>query len=244
MQQIAKGLDFNIVVATGYYTYKDLPAYFKTHGPGLRVDMPEPLHNMFVTDIEEGIAGTGVKAAIIKIATDDYGFTPDVERVFRAAAQAHKDTGAPITTHTSAKKKGGLDQQAFLKREGVDLGHVVIGHCGDSADLDYLKAILDQGSFIGLDRFGLDNYLPAEERIATVVALCEQGYADRLTLSHDAAVYSVNTEPDVRARMFPKWRYDYVSTEVVPELMRRGVSQAQIDQMMIENPKRILIRAT
>lgn len=240
IRKVAEGLDFNIVVATGYYTYKDLPAYFRTHGPGLRIDVAEPLHEMFVTDIRDGIAGTGVKAAIIKIATDDYGFTPDVERVFRAAARAHLDTGAPITTHTNAKKRGGLDQQAFLRKEGVDLTRVVIGHCGDTTDLDYLRAIMDEGSIIGMDRFGMDNFLPAEDRIATIVKLCELGYADRLTLSHDAAVFSVNTEPEFRTRMLPNWRYSYVPGTILPELARRGVTEAQIRLMMVENPKRIL----
>lgn len=243
IQKVAEGLDFNIVVSTGYYTYKDLPAYFHTHGPGLRIDMPEPLHAMFVTDIEEGIAGTGVKAALIKIATDAYGFTPDVERVFRAAASAHKETGVAITTHTNASKKGGVEQQAFLKKEGIDLTRVLIGHAGDSADLDYLKQLLDAGSTLGLDRFGMDNYLSAEERLSTVVTLCELGYAGQLTLSHDAAVYSVNTEPDVRAKMLPNWRYTFIPQSVLPELARRGVSDAQIHQMVVENPRRILTRA-
>jgi phosphotriesterase-related protein len=240
IQKVAEGLDFNIVVATGYYTYKDLPAYFRTHGPGLRIDVPEPLYDMFVGDIREGIMGTGVKAALIKIATDEYGFTPDVERVFRAAARAHLDTGVPITTHTSARKKGGLDQQAFLRKEGVKLTNVVIGHCGDSVDLDYLRALMDAGSIIGMDRFGMDNFLPAEERIATVVKLCDQGYADRMILSHDAAVFSVNTEPEFRARFLPNWHYNYVPGTILAELGRRGVRAAQIRQMMVENPRRIL----
>ena len=243
IQAVVDKLDFefNIILATGYYTYKDVAPYFRMHGPGRRVDVPEPLDAMFLKDIRQGIGGSSLKAALIKIATDDYGFTADLERVFATAARVHLETGVPITTHTSAKKKGGLDQQAFLKKHGVDLVNVIIGHCGDSNDLDYLQQVADAGSIIGMDRFGIDSYNGPEDRIATVAEMCRRGYADRMILSHDAAVFSINTEPQHRARVFPNWHYNYVSDTVIPELRKRGVSEAQIRQMMVENPKRILV---
>jgi phosphotriesterase-related protein len=242
IQDVVAKLDFefNIVLATGYYTYKDVAPYFRMHGPGRRVDVPEPLDAMFLTDIRQGIGGSSLKAALIKIATDEYGFTPDLERVFAAAARVHLQTGVPITTHTSAKKKGGLDQQAFLKKHGVNLVNVIIGHCGDSNDLDYLQQVADQGSIIGMDRFGIDSYNSPESRIATVAAMCRRGYADRMILSHDAAVFSVNTEPQHRAKTFPNWHYNYVPDTVIPALRDLGVTEAQLRQMMVENAKRIL----
>ena len=233
--------DFNIILATGYYTYKDVAPYFRMHGPGRRVDVAEPLDAMFLKDIRQGIGGTTLKAALIKIATDEYGFTADLERIFAAAARVHLETGVPITTHTSAKKRGGLDQQAFLKKHGVDLTNVIIGHCGDSNDLDYLQQVADAGSIIGMDRFGIDSYNSPENRIATVAEMCGRGYADRMILSHDAAVFSINTEPQHRATIFPNWNYNYVSDTVIPELRKRGVSETQIRQMMVDNPKRILV---
>ena len=233
--------DFNIVLATGYYTYKDVAPYFRMHGPGLRVDVAEPLDEMFLADIVTGIGGTSIKAGIIKIATDEYGFTPDLQRVFAAAARVHLQTGVPITTHSSAKKRGGLEQQDVLAGHGVDLSHVIIGHCGDSNDVDYLKAVMDRGSIIGMDRFGIDTYNSPENRIATVATMCGLGYADRMILSHDAAVFSVNSEPQFRAQTFPNWHYNYVPDTVIPELERRGVSKAQIHQMMVDNARRILV---
>jgi phosphotriesterase-related protein len=92
-----------------------------------------------------------------------------------------------------------------------------------------------------MDRFGIDSYNPPESRIATVAAMCKRGYADRMILSHDAAVFSINTEPQHRARVFPNWHYNYVSDTVIPELQKLGVTEAQIHQMMVENPKRILV---
>ena len=113
-----RATDLNIVVATGIYTYNDVPMYFHFSGPGTLLGGPETMTDMFVRDITEGIAGTGIKAAILKCATDEPGVTPGVERVLRAVAQAHRQTGVPISTHTHAPTRRGLEQQAHLRRGG------------------------------------------------------------------------------------------------------------------------------
>ncbi len=243
IQRVASESPVNIVVATGYYTQKDLPAFFHNHGPGLYADVPEPLVDMFVRDIREGISGTGVKAALIKVVTDRWGITPDIGRVFDAAAEAHLQTGVPISTHSNAEHRGGLEQQEAFRQRGVDLEHVVIGHCGDTTDIDYLRQLMDNGSPIGLDRFGMDIMAKEEDRIDTVVRLCELGYADRLTLSHDASFFSVNMEPSVRSRIMPNWNHRTLSDRVLPEVRQRGVSEDTIHQIMVTNPARILVGA-
>src|SRR4030095_8584854 len=108
IQRIAAETDLNIIVATGVYTYNDVPFYFHYQGPGTVLGGDEPMVDMFVKDIEEGIADTGVKASILKCATDMQGVTPGVERVLRAVAQAHRSTGVPISTHTHAHTERGL----------------------------------------------------------------------------------------------------------------------------------------
>lgn len=115
---MAAATELNIVVATGLYTYNDVPFYFHYLGPGAQLDGPEIMTDMFVRDIEHGIADTGIKAGILKCATDEPGLTPGVERVLRAVAQAHKRTGAPISTHTHAGPRRGLDQQRIFAEEG------------------------------------------------------------------------------------------------------------------------------
>jgi phosphotriesterase-related protein len=237
IQRLAEAVDVNIIVATGYYTAKDLPAYFQTHGPGRRVDVPEPLDAMFLTDIQKGIADTGVKAAIIKVVTDEFGITPDVERVLRSAAHAQLETGVPISTHTNAAMQTGRLQQEFFRKQSVDLERVIIGHSGDTTDLDYLKELMDNGSTLGMDRFGIDSLLSEQDRIATVVALCEQGYAEKITLSHDAGFFSINTEPSHRP---PEWTHFTVSDRILPALRERGVSDDTIEQIMVRNPARLL----
>src|SRR5262249_6656143 len=90
VQRVAAATDLNIVVATGVYTYNDVPMYFHFQGPGTELGGPELMTEMFVRDIEEGIANTSVRAAILKCATDRPGVTEGVERVLRTVAQAHR----------------------------------------------------------------------------------------------------------------------------------------------------------
>src|SRR5215472_17556681 len=88
--RIAEQAPLHIIVATGLYTYNDIPFYFHLKGPGTMLDGPEPMIDMFLRDIEQGIAGTNVKAGILKCATDEPGLTPGVERTLRAVAQVHR----------------------------------------------------------------------------------------------------------------------------------------------------------
>jgi len=238
--RIAEQTDINIVVATGVYTYHDVPMYFHFSGP--QTPIGEPMVDMFVSDIEEGIAGTGIRAAILKCATDEPGLTPDVERILRAVAQAHRRTGVPISTHTHAPTRRGLDQQRVFAEEGVDLSRVVIGHCGDTTDIDYLEELIDNGSYIGMDRFGLDTLLAFEDRVDTVAKLCERGHADRMVLSHDASCFIDWLPEDLVATAMPNWHYLHIHDDVIPALKARGVTDEQLRTMLVDNPRRIFER--
>jgi phosphotriesterase-related protein len=239
IQRVAAQTDLHIVVATGVYTYNDVPMYFHFSGPGTALNGPEPMVDMFVRDINEGIAGTGVKAAILKCATDEPGVTPGVERVLRAVAQAHRATGVPITTHTHAHTRRGVDQQRIFAEEGVDLSRVVIGHSGDTTDLDYLEELVAAGSYLGMDRFGVDNILSFEDRVDTVVRMCERGHADRMVLAHDASCY-IDWLPEAALPVvLPNWHYLHISNDVLPALRQRGVTEDQITTMLVDNPRAI-----
>ena len=236
IQQVAKEIDLRIICATGLYTFNELPHYYRRRSSS---DV-DALTTHFVQDIVEGFADTGVKAGVIKCATDKPGLTPDVERVLRACAQAHRETGCPITTHTHAETERGLDQQRIFDEEGVDLARVVIGHCGDTNDLDYLQQLLDAGSILGMDRFGIDGYLTTEQRVEVVAQLCEMGYAQQLVLSHDASCYIDWIEGEVPLSPLPNWHYLHISKDVIPALSEAGVSSEQIDTMLIDTPKQFL----
>lgn len=231
----------NIIVATGIYVFEELPHTYTFRGPGLIIDRPDPMLDDFVRDLTEGIAGTGVKAAFLKCAVDAKGLTPGVERICRSVAQAHLRTGAPITVHTNSAERSGLLALDLFAKEGVDLRKVVVGHAGDSNDLDYLMRLADTGATLGMDRFGLDVYNPTAQRVATIAALCERGYADRMVLSHDTACfmdYFGGDWEETRSTLAPNWRYDHIHDDVLAALLGSGVTDDQIEQMLVFNPKR------
>ena len=242
IQRVASATDLHIVVATGVYTYNDVPMYFHFQGPGTELGGPEFMTDMFVRDITEGIAGTGVKAAILKCATDRQGVTPGVERVLRAVAQAHQQTGVPISTHTHAHTERGLEQQHIFEEEGVDLTRVVIGHSGDTTDMDYLEKLIAKGSYLGMDRFGIDVLLPFEDRVETVARMCERGHADRMVLSQDAACFNDWLPEALLPQVLPNWHYLHIHNDVIPALRARGVTDEQLHLMLVENPRKIFER--
>jgi len=238
LQRINEEVDINIIPATGLYTYNDIPHTFHYVGPGTVAGGDDPMVDMFVRDIREGIAGTGVKASFLKCAIDEPGLTPGVERVMRAVAKAHRVTGAPITVHTFVGNQSGLTAQKIFSEEGVDLSRVVMGHSGDSTDLAYLRSLADAGSFLGMDRFGIDVILPTSDRVATVAALCKEGYAEKIVLAHDASCFIDWFDNDMIKAVAPNWHYEHISNDVIPALREAGVTEDQITTMMETNPRR------
>jgi phosphotriesterase-related protein len=241
IQRIAAQTPVNIIVATGLYVYQELPQQYAYRGPGLLLDIPEPLVADFVGDIVDGIGDTGVKAAFLKCCMETPELTPGVERIARAVARAHAETGAPITVHTSGPHQSGRTTVKIFQQEGVDLSKVMIGHAGDSNDLDYLAELADHGVLLGMDRFGLDIFNPGPERIKTIAALAARGYASSMVLAHDANCfidYFGAAHDATRAAAAPNWHYEHISDAVLPALLQAGVTQAQLDTMLVENPVR------
>jgi phosphotriesterase-related protein len=236
IRRVADGVPLNIIVATGLYTYNDLPFYFRYRLP--HPGRLDPMAALFIGDITTGIAGTGVKAAFLKCAIDEPGLTPGVERTLRAVARAHRETGTPITVHTHPGSGSGRDALRVLREEGADLAKVVLGHSGDSTDLDYLTELADAGCLLGMDRFGLDIITPFEQRVQTVAALCERGYAQSMVLSHDAACHIDWFPPEAVPSFAPSWNYEHIFADVLPALRERGVTAAQIESMLVANPRR------
>jgi phosphotriesterase-related protein len=235
VRRVADRTPLNIIAATGIYTYNEVPLYFRFRLP--RPGRADPMTEMFVTDLTSGIAGTGIKAAFLKCAIDDQGLTTGVERVLRAVAAAHLQTGAPVTVHTHPESRTGLDVLRVLREEGADLSRVVLGHSGDSTDLDYLSELADAGCLLGMDRFGLNLIHPLEERAATVAAMCARGYAGSMVLSHDAACHIDWFPPGSVPRFAPDWHFGHLFDAVLPALRALGVSDGDIDTMLVTNPR-------
>ncbi len=239
--------ELQIVVATGVYTYDSVPMYFHYRGPALTpvlgIDVPDPMVDMFVKDIEQGISGTDVRAGFLKCAIDAPGMTPGVERIMRAVGKAQRQTGVPVTVHTHPATRTGLDVKRVLcDEEGVDPRRVVLGHSGDigpdAADVDHLVELADAGFVLGMDRFGIYLENTMESRADTVVELCRRGYAASMSLSQDASCYIDWIDPDVMA-FLPDWHYLHLEQKVLPYLREQGVTEAQLDTMLVDVPRRL-----
>jgi len=229
IREVAERAGAQIIAATGFYFHDE---------PWLAGWEADRLVEYLLRDIEVGIQGTDCKAGIIKAATAEAGVTPINRKTLQVAARLHKASGVPISTHTTPENRNGLDQQDVFEEEGVDLSRVVIGHCGDTADLDYLEEVLVRGSTIGMDRFGLDMILPMKERVVTIAELCRRGWADRMVLSHDACCHIDFFPPGTPIP--PRWNYRHICEDVIPALREEGVRIDDIHKMTIGNPRRIL----
>jgi phosphotriesterase-related protein len=238
---VAERTEVNMVLSTGLYTFDAVPGPFEFHGPGLLLDAPEPMVDLFVRDITVGMAGTSAKAGMLKCAIEAAGLRPGVERAMRAVARAHVETGTPITVHTAPREQTGLEVQRVFEEEGVDLTRVVIGHCGDTTDADYLVRLADKGSLLGMDRFGVDFGITTQQRVDTIAQMVRRGYASQLVLSHDCCIGWSDYFPrfeDYRAAM-PNHQLRHIHDDVLPMLREAGVGDADVDAMFTANPRRL-----
>ncbi len=236
-KRVADETGVQIILATGIYTYEHLPQVFLNRDEDCIADV-------FAHDIEQGIQGTVIKAAFLKTACDAPGMVPNVEKLHRAAARASLRTGVPIMAHSQPSSGTGLEQVRVFEDEGVDLDKVQIAHTGDTDDLDYIEKLLDTGVWIGMDRYGLDLFLPTDKRNATVLALLERGYADRMFLSQDYCStldwFPPEVQEALKASEVPEWSMTMLFESVIPELKERGLTDEQLETMLVENPKRWL----
>jgi phosphotriesterase-related protein len=239
MKRVADECDVRIVACTGIYSYDYLPHYFENRD----VDV---MAEHFVADIHGGIQGTEIKAAFLKCAADAAGVTEHVEKIHRAVARASVQTGAPIMAHSMPAVATAPRQIEIFEEEGVDLARVQIAHCGDTDDLDYIERLLEKGVYVGLDRYGLEMYLPIEKRNATAAELLRRGHAERLMISQDYCA-TIDWFPAEAAEVFEStgairnWSMTLVFDEVVPALREQGVMDDEtFSTIFIENPRRWL----
>jgi phosphotriesterase-related protein len=226
----------NIIACTGWWL--DIPRYFG----GVSVNQ---LAQLFIKDGEKGIAGTGVKAGIIKTGSDKEGVIPAQETVLRAVARAHLKTGLPIMLHSYAPGQVGRRQLAILKEEGVDLKRVKLDHSNDTCDIDYLIWVLNQGAYLGMDRYPGPSTISitTNGRNRVLKALIEAGYADRLLLSHDWILTSIIEEtphlPFIQEVLAANpYDFLFIKKVVLPQLKELGVPEAIVDSLCLENPRR------
>jgi phosphotriesterase-related protein len=239
MANVAEQAGVRVVACTGIYSYDYLPHYFENRD----VDV---MAEHFVADLQSGVQGTDIKAAFLKCAADAAGVTEHVEKIHRAVARASVQTGAPIMAHSMPAVATGPRQVEIFEQEGVDLSRVQIAHCGDTDDLGYIEALIERGVYVGLDRYGLEMFLPIDKRNATTAELLRRGHIERLMVSQDYCA-TIDWFPEEARPAFESqgairnWSMTLVFDEVVPTLREQGVLDEQaFNTIFVENPRRWL----
>jgi phosphotriesterase-related protein len=239
MKHVADETGVRIVACTGIYSYEYLPHYFANRDVDVMADH-------FVEDIERGIQGTDIKAAFLKCAADAAGVTEHLEKIHRAVARASVQTGASIMAHSMPAVGTGPRQVEIFKEEGVDLAKVQIAHCGDTDDVAYIEGLIDSGVYVGLDRYGLEMYLPIDKRNATAAELLRRGHAEHLMISQDFCA-SIDWFPPEAGEVLEStgairnWSMTLVFEEVIPALREQGVlDDDTFTTIFSENPRRWL----
>jgi phosphotriesterase-related protein len=239
MKEVADQTGVRILACTGIYSYDYLPHYFENRDV-------DAIADHFVSDIEDGIQGTPIKAAFLKCAADAAGVTENVEKIHRAVARASVRTGTPIMAHSMPAVATGPRQVEIFAEEGVDLARVQIAHCGDTEDVGYIEGLLASGVYAGLDRYGLEMFLPIDKRNATTAELLRRGHVERLIISQDFCA-TIDWFPPEAAEAFQtqgairNWSMTLVFDEVVPALHELGVmDDATFKTLFVENPMRWL----
>jgi len=237
---VSKGSGVNILNVTGWWL--DVPRFMQGVGPN-------QMAREFVRDLTEGFRGTDIKAAFLKCAADIDGVTRPLEVMARAVARAHRETGVPIMAHSHPATQLARRQIEIFKEEGVVLTRVKIDHCNDTTDTEYLKWILDQGCFVGLDRYPGRITSPAM-RTLTLKRLIDMGYGDRLCPSHDCICVAIHNErpdgtmPDTHAYFdHNRDQYLYMHRHVIPMLKDMGTTDAQIRTLFVDNARRFIFGA-
>ena len=231
MAEVSRRSGVNIIATSGWWLHESVFLQNLT---------PDMLAAEFAREIEVGIGDSGVKSAILKSASDAPGVTAQGETMLRAIARAHHKTGAPIMIHSYPAGQVARQQLAILFEERVEPKRIKIDHSNDTTDVDYLVWILEQGCYIGFDRY--PGYpVTHQERTKTLKALIDLGWADRICPSHDHIPTSSNWLDPKRsawaAALHNPHGFLFMQEVVFSQLREMGVSEEIIDGLCVNGPR-------
>jgi phosphotriesterase-related protein len=236
LRRIATAVNINIITSTGYYLHN--------YNPGkLKKMTSEVIEEEMSREIQEGIGDTGVRAGIIGEVGTSCRIFPTEKKVLVASARVNKKLGVPVMVHVDPQKRLAMEALDILSKHGANLKKVSICHMDSNFFEDeYYKAVLRRGAYIEFDTFGEHfclhpNYGPSDlDRVKALIRLIEKGHVHSLMLGCDICL-------KCRLRRYGGWGYDHLLNNVVPAMKRLGVSETEINIMLIENPKKYLTLA-
>lgn len=241
MAEVSQRSGMQIICAAGAYKEDQGITYT------FRALRTEQITEIYVRELTEGIGSIGICAGLVKVATGANKITPYEQKLLEAGGRAAAITGTPVLTHTDDASMG-LEQIALLTAAGVPAHRILVGHSDGRADFDYHASLADQRAYLGFDRFGIESLIPDAQRIESVLKLISAGYLESLCLSHDATCGAwlgrpsfdgtrVTSPERLRAAM-PNWEPTHLFKRILPKMRALGLSEADIQTMLVENPAR------
>ena len=226
IRNIAQKTGLNIILGSGWYR----APYYEPYLWKIKTDQ---IAEEIVSEVVDGIEGTNVKAGIIgEIGAHGNYLLAVEERVLRAAARAQKKTGLSLSTHQSEGTVA-FDQLEILEDEGVDLRRVITSHAFSYPHHEYHAEIARRGAFVSFEGFGSRHPYNADRDLLLVRMMIDNGLIRHMLLSHDVCMKPMYTA-------YGGSGYGYILT-TGSDLMRNvGISDEQIYQVMVDNPRRAL----
>jgi phosphotriesterase-related protein len=235
LARIARATGLNVVMGSGYYVAA-------SHPPDMDRRSVDALTREIIADVTTGVGDTGVRAGLIGEIGTTAPWTENEQKVLRAAIAAQRATGAPLMIHPGRHPAMPMELAEFVDKEGGDLHRTIMCHlCRTIADVRAVVDLAQTGLWLEYDLFGLENsyypYQPSFDmpndggRMAHVLALIEAGHRDQILMSHDIA-YKTSL---VR---YGGYGYHHLLVNVVPRLRAKGVDEAGLRRLLVDNPAR------
>lgn len=244
LKELSERTDVNIIFSTGYYYEgQGAPHYFNFRR-ALGFNIEDEIFEMMVREITKGVGNTGIRPGVIKIGSSKNTITEYEQIFFRAAARAHQETSVPIITHTQEGTMG-PQQAEMLVSLGVDPKKIQIGHMDGNTDPDYHLATMQHGVKIAFDSCGIQRMLamPMDvTRVEILTELLQNGGSDQIMLSHDYVMHWLGRPmpvPEPIQQLLPNWHLSGIFDYHIPALRTNGVSDAQIQSLLVENPRHL-----
>ncbi|XP_059828171.1 phosphotriesterase-related protein [Hypanus sabinus] len=237
LRRLSQETGVHVISGAGFYVGE-------THSPETRSMTVEKLTDVLVNEILHGADETDIKCGVIGEIGCSWPITEGEKKVLQATAEAQTQLGCPVIIHPGRNVESPFQIIRILQEAGADISKTVMSHLDRTIlDPDKLLEFARLGSYLEYDLFGTEflNYafnpavdMPCDnERIHRICFLVEEGYADKLLISHD--IHTKN-----RLTKYGGHGYSHILTNIVPKMNQRGLSQCVIDKILVENPKRWL----
>jgi phosphotriesterase-related protein len=235
LARIARGTGLNVVMGSGYYVAA-------SHPPDMDRRTVDELAREMIADVTTGVGDTGIRAGLLGEIGTTFPWTANEQKVLRAAIAAQRESGAPLMIHPGRHPAMPMELAEFVRREGGDLRRTIMCHiCRTIADVRAVIDLAQTGIWLEYDLFGLENsyypYNPSFDmpndggRMAHVLALIAAGHHDQLLLSHDIAYKTSLVK-------YGGYGYHHLLVNVVPRLRAKGLDDAGLRRLLVENPAR------